>query len=177
MAVTADLDAFLLDHAGCERKASASALAMVSHYPDRPALVDALIGLAREELEHFHRVYGWIARRGLRLSPDTRNPYMTRLSREFREGSENYFLDRLLAAAIAEARGCERFALLGGALPPGDLADFYRELARAEVRHQELYVELARTYFPREDVARRLEELLEAEARIVEALPVRAALY
>jgi tRNA-(ms[2]io[6]A)-hydroxylase len=176
-AVVADLDAFLLDHASCERKASASALAMVSHYPDRPELVDALIGLAREELDHFHRVYAWIAKRGLHLAPDRRNPYMGRLSREFREGSASYFLDRLLAAGIAEARGCERFALVGAALPPGELADFYRELARAEVRHQELYLDLARTYFPRDEVERRLNELLEAEARIMAELPVRAALY
>jgi len=176
-AALADLDAFLIDHASCERKASASALAMVSHYPDRPELVDALIGLAREELDHFHRVYGWIAKRGLRLAPDQRNPYMGRLSNEFREGTASYFLDRLLAAGIAEARGCERFALVGAALPPGDLADFYRELARAEVRHHELYLELARTYFPRDQVERRLDELLEAEARIVAELPVRAALY
>jgi tRNA-(ms[2]io[6]A)-hydroxylase len=176
-AALGDLDAFLLDHAGCERKASASALAMVSHYPDRAELVDALIGLAREELDHFHRVYGWIARRGLRLAPDTRNPYMGRLAAEFREGSDGYFLDRLLAAGIAEARGCERFALLGAALPSGELADFYRELARAEVRHQELYLELARRYFPTTDVDRRLDELLDAEAKIVAELPVRAALY
>ncbi len=175
--VLADLDAFLIDHAACERKASASAMAMVSHYPDRADLVDALIGVAREELEHFHRVYRWLARRGLRLGPDTRNAYMGRLAAEFRDGSENYFLDRLLAAAIAEARGCERFALLGSALDAGELADFYRELARTEVRHRDLYVELARKYFPNEEVESRLAELVDVEARIVRELPVRATLY
>jgi tRNA-(ms[2]io[6]A)-hydroxylase len=176
-AVIEDFDAFLRDHAACERKASASALAMVSHYPDRPELVDALIGLAREELDHFHQVYRWITRRGLRLAPDTRNPYMGRLAREFREGSEGYFLDRLIAAAIAEARGCERFALVAAALPPGDLAQFYRELARAEVRHQDLYLQLARKYFASGLVDSRLAELLDAEAQIIDELPIRAALY
>ncbi len=52
-AVLKDFDAFLLDHASCERKASATALAFTTHYPDRPELVAAMIELAREELEHF----------------------------------------------------------------------------------------------------------------------------
>jgi hypothetical protein len=38
--VLGDLDAFLLDHAACERKASATAMKFVTHYPDRPELVN-----------------------------------------------------------------------------------------------------------------------------------------
>ena len=45
-----DFDAFLLDHAACERKASAMAMSMVSHYPDKPDLVMAMADLAIEEL-------------------------------------------------------------------------------------------------------------------------------
>ena len=55
-AVTADLDAFLADHAANERKVSGSALRLAVHYPERRPLVDAMVGLAREELEHFARV-------------------------------------------------------------------------------------------------------------------------
>jgi tRNA-(ms[2]io[6]A)-hydroxylase len=175
--VLADFDAFLLDHAGCERKASAAALALVAHYPDRRSLVNECLGLAREELSHFEAVWRLLDARGLTLRADTRSPYMDRLAREFRQGSEAYFLDRLLAAAIAEARGCERFGLVAAALPEGHEREFYREIARAEVRHQELYVRLAREYFPQPEVDRRLEELLSAEARIVAALPLRPALY
>jgi tRNA-(ms[2]io[6]A)-hydroxylase len=172
-----NLDAFLPDHAANERKASASALALVSHYPDRPELVARCIALAREELEHFERVVALMTARGLRLGADAKSAYLRALASEFREGSEPYFLDRLLAAAIAEARGCERFGLLAASLPPGDLRDFYRELARTEVRHHETYVELARRYFGAEAVERRLEDLLDAEARIVASLPIRPALY
>ena len=50
-------DAFLIDHAACERKASATGMWFVVRYPDRPVLLDPLIAFAREELEHFHRVY------------------------------------------------------------------------------------------------------------------------
>jgi tRNA-(ms[2]io[6]A)-hydroxylase len=176
-AVLGDFDAFLLDHAGCERKASAAALGLVAHYPDRRMLVRECLALAREELAHFEAVWRLLDGRGLTLRSDTRSPYMDRLAKEFRQGSDAYFLDRLLAAAIAEARGCERFGLVASALPEGRERDFYREIARAEVRHQELYLDLARTYFQVGEVEERLSELLDAEARIVGELPVRAALY
>ncbi len=176
-AVLADFDAFLLDHASNERKASASAMALVAHYPDRAELVARSIALAREELEHFQQVFERLAARGLVLGPDRKSAYLARLAREFREGSRPYFLDRLLTAAIAEARGCERFGLLAAALPAGPMRDFYRDIARSEVRHRDLYVDLARIYFDAPSVEARLEELLEAEARIVAELPVRPALY
>ncbi len=176
-AVLADFDAFLLDHAACERKASASALAFVAHYPDRRELVSECIALAQEELAHFSAVWQRLDARGLRLGPDTRNPYMERLSREFRQGSDAYFLDRLLCAGIAEARGCERFGLVAAGLTPGEPQEFYREIARAEVRHQDLYLRLAALYFDAPEVEERLDALLSAEARIVGELPMRAALY
>lgn len=178
-AVLADFDAFLLDHASCERKASASAMAFVAHYPDRAELVTACIALAREELEHFERVAELVARRGLVLAPDRKDPYMQALAGGFRRGSDVYFLDRLLTAGVAEARGCERFALVAAGLPEaeGDLKAFYRDLARAEVHHQDLYLGLADLYFEKAQAAARLEEILDAEARVLAALPVRAALY
>ena len=176
-AVLADLDAFLLDHAANERKASAAALALVAHYPDRRELVERCIALAIEELEHFRDVHTHLGERGLTAGPDTRSEYLRRLAASFRAGSEDYFLDRLVTAAIVEARGCERFGLVAAALPPGALKELYRELARSEVRHQELYLELARIYFDETAVAPRLEELLEAEAQVIAELPIRAALY
>jgi tRNA-(ms[2]io[6]A)-hydroxylase len=176
-AVLADLDAFLIDHAANERKASAAALALVAHYPDRPELVARCIALAREELAHFEEVVKRVAERGRTLGPDVRSVYLGRLAREYRQGSEAYFLDRLVTGAIVEARGCERFGLLAAALPDGTLKDFYRDLARTEVRHLETYLDLARTYFVPREVEERLEELLDAEARVMESLPLRAALY
>ncbi|HKA36489.1 MAG TPA: tRNA-(ms[2]io[6]A)-hydroxylase [Thermoanaerobaculia bacterium] len=176
-AVLRDFDSFLQDHANCERKASGSAMNLVSHYPDRPELVSAMIELAREELDHFAQVYARMAARGVRLGPDRKDPYVRRISGEFRKGSDEYFLDRLLVAGILEARGCERFGLVATALAPGDMKDFYREIARSEVRHQGLYLELAKLYFDEPAIEARLEELLDAEARIVAALPPRAALH
>lgn len=176
-AVLADFDAFLLDHAANERKASSSAMALVAHYPDRSELVERCIALAIEELQHFGQVHAWIAQRRLVLGPDTRSAYLQRLRKEFREGSDTYFLDRLLTAGIVEARGCERFGLVAAALPTGSLKEFYRDLARSEARHQELYIDLARAYFAEDAVEARMEELLEVEARVMAELPIRASLY
>ncbi len=176
-AVLHDFDAFLRDHANCERKASGSAMNMVSHYPDRQELVAAMIDLAREELEHFHGVYQHMASRGLALGPDLKDPYVHRLSREYRKGSDAYFLDRLLAGGILEARGCERFGLVAKALTTGPLKDFYRAITRSEARHQDLFVRLALLYFDPAAVEARLDELLEVEACIVAELPPRPALH
>jgi len=176
-AVLKDFDAFLLDHANCERKASATALTMVSHYPDRKELVDAMIALAREELEHFQQVYERIAERGLILAADTKDPYVGRLSQEFRKGSDAYFLDRLLVAGIVEARGCERFGLIAQALPPGPLKEFYRDIANSEARHRGLFVRLARVYFDEATVDERLDQLLSIEADVVRTLPPRPAVH
>ena len=50
-AVFANFDAFLIDHAACERKASATGMSFVVKYPDRRLLLDPMIEFAREMLE------------------------------------------------------------------------------------------------------------------------------
>lgn len=175
--VVSDLDAFLLDHAACERKASAMALKLATHYPDKPELVESMIELAREELEHFQQVYGWIAKRGLQLAPDTRDPYVGALRRLARTDRRLYFLDQLVLAGVIEARGCERFGLVGEALPEGPLKDFYKHITSSEARHHGLFLRLAKIYFPVSEVDSRLQEILRDEAKIVQDLPIRAALH
>jgi tRNA-(ms[2]io[6]A)-hydroxylase len=176
-AVLGSFDAFLLDHAACERKASANALSLVAHYPDRRELVSAMIEVAREELEHFQQVYQILEARGQQLGGDSKDLYLAGLRAQVRNGRDAYFLDRLLIGAIAEARGHERFALLAGALSDAKLAGFYAALVRSEQRHADLFVELAHTYFAAEQVDSRLAELLACEADVVSKLPVTAALH
>lgn len=170
-------DGFLLDHAACERKASGSALSLVAHYPDRLELVSEMIRLAREELDHFAQVYELIAARGLQLGPDRKDAYLRELHRLVRNGREHYFLDRLLISGIAEARGCERFDRIAGALADANLARFYSNLSQSESRHADLFVRLANCYFEPEAVSQRLESLLIDEAQIVAELPLIAALH
>lgn len=175
--VLADFDTFLLDHAACERKASATAMVFVSHYPDKTELVDAMIEMAREELEHFHRVHRLLVPRGLVLGQDTKNPYVNRLLKEVRRGTDEYFLDRLLLTGIIESRGCERFGMVARGLPPGELKDFYLDITRSESRHHMLFVRFARQYFPADVVTARLDELLDIEAAIIRELPLRPAVH
>lgn len=176
-AVKRDFGAFLADHASCERKASATALGLVAHYPDRAELVRTMIGLAQEELEHFAQVVALLQARGLILRRDEKDPYVNALLKFTRRGSEAYFLDRLLLGGIVEARGCERFGLLAEALDDAEMRAFYREITRSEARHHGLFLRLSRRYFAAAEVQTRLSELLDAEAAIVASLPHRAALH
>lgn len=177
-AVRGDLDAFLQDHAANERKVSASALQLAVQHPERRALVDAMVALAREELEHFARVHELLGRRGQGLGQDAPDPYMGALRALVRKADvRTYLLDRLLVFAIVEARACERFGLLAAGLADAGLRAFYAELTRAEARHHALFVRLAHDVAARDAVATRLAEVLDAEAAIVAALPLRAALH
>lgn len=176
-AVVDALDVFLPDHAAAEKKASSMALTMVSHYPDKPELVAAMIDLAMEELSHFRAVVKLMRARGLTLLPDQKDLYVNALRRSFRQGKQQYFLDRLLIAGIVEARGAERFGLVAAALPEGELKQFYQSITRSELEHQGLFIEFAGKYFDSAEVQSRLDELLIVEADIVRELPVRPALH
>lgn len=176
-AVMADFDSFLLDHAAAEKKASGMAISMLSHYPDKVELVAAMADLAVEELTHYREVVKWIHRRGLLTAADRKDPYVLAVRAAIRKGREAYLLDRLLTASIIEARGAERFALVAQALPAGPLQKFYQSIARSEARHFELFLDLAHQYLPAPQIAQRWDELLDIEAGIVAALPIRAALH
>lgn len=175
--VLADFDAFLLDHATCERKASATALSLVSHYPNRRILVQEMMVLAREELEHFHQMLWIIQAKNLTLQPDEKDLYVQELRKETRRGTEKYFLDRLLVGGIVEARGCERFGKVAHALAPGPLKAFYQGIARSESQHHVLFYRVARNYFDASEVDGRLNELLDHEAEVIQRLPIRPIVH
>lgn len=175
--VVSAMGTFLPDHAAAEKKASAMAMGMVAHYPDRTELVTAMIDLALEELVHFKAVVRLMHARGLSLQPDEKDHYINALRSAFRNGKELFFMDRLLIAGIVEARGAERFGLVADALPAGDLKRFYRSITRSEKAHQGLFLQLANRYFDASEVQVRLDELLDLEAVIVNDLPIRPALH
>jgi len=176
-AVLADFDTFLLDHAANERKASASALTFIVRYPDKTEIIEPLIQLAREELTHFHRVYKWIAARGLIFKRDEKDPYLHALRKSLPNNPEEDLLNRLIMAGVVEARGCERFRMVGEAITDPELAQFYTDLALSEARHAELFEELARHYYEDTRVSDRRDTLLEHEAHIIKDLPIRSALH
>jgi tRNA-(ms[2]io[6]A)-hydroxylase len=176
-AVMADFDRFLLDHAAAEKKASGMAISMLSHYPDKKELVAAMADLAIEELIHYREVVKLIHERGNITGKDEKDPYVIELRQAFRNGKEDYFLDRLLVAGIIEARGAERFGLIASHLEAGPLKDLYQAITRSEEEHTDLMVDLASLYFEKQIIAERLDELLDIEAKITAKLPFRAALH
>ncbi len=173
----ADFDSFLKDHAACERKAAALAMSMVQHYPDKPDLIRGMMDLAMEEMAHFREVIKIMLAKGLQQDNDEKDPYIKALLQQMGKGKKAYLLDRLLIFSIVEKRGHERFHLMGEALEDAKLKDFYQRLAKAEYRHYTLFMDLALQYFPADEVTARLDELLDAEAAIIEVLPLRAAVH
>jgi tRNA 2-(methylsulfanyl)-N6-isopentenyladenosine37 hydroxylase len=170
----ADLERILQDHAHCEKKAAASALKLIADHPDRPELVRALAKLAQEEMQHFLAVLTEMGRRGVPLPPDEGDPYAQALFRLVRtgNGAAAKRVDRLLVAALIEARSRERLGLLADALPDARLREVYARLAQSEAGHETLFVDLARGHDEGVDADGRLVALAVEEARIVAGLPV-----
>ena len=172
----ADLDRTLSDHVHCEKKAAASALKLVADHPDLPDLVGSLARLAQEEQHHFLAVLAELQRRGAPLLPDDGDPYAQALLRLVRGGAGR-LVDRLLVAALIEARSQERLAILAGALPEPRLRELYDRLARSEAGHEQLFLDLARRHGGEAEPGARLAALSEAEARIVAGLPLAARIH
>ena len=173
-----NFDVFLADHADCERKASAMAMALVSKCPDRTEMIPSLVDLALEELLHFKQVYALMEKRGVQLSPVAINdPYVNALLKLCRSPKEERLLDKLLMLSIVEARGAERFRIVAQALKDPELKAFYRRLYMAEARHGSLFVNLAMNYFDERVIGTRLSGLLKAEGEIIQRLEWRPSLH
>ena len=176
--VQKNFDAFLIDHALNERKASASAMTLVAHYPDRAQLVEVMIELAIEELNHFKQVMKIITSRNLIIENEKKDPYVNELRRHMKKSdSEAYLLDRLLSGAVIEARGEERFCLLAENLSDQALRSFYARISASEARHFCLFLDLADKYFHRKTVEDRLSEWIEIEKLAIESLPITNRLH
>ena len=176
--VQKNFDAFLIDHALNERKASASAMTLVAHYPDRAELVEVMIELAIEELNHFKQVMKIIASRNLIIENEKKDPYVNELRRHMKKSDSGaYLLDRLLSGAVIEARGEERFSLLAENLSDQALRSFYARISASEARHFCLFLDLADKYFHRQTIEDRLSEWIEIEKLAIESLPITNRLH
>src|SRR5580700_2800941 len=169
------LEDILTDHAWCEQKAATSCISLISRYPARQRLVEALSPIVTEEWGHFRLVLAELQKRALRLGPQRKDQYVNKL-REFERkgGSETQrFLDQLLSFALIEARSCERFKRLSEGLDDTYLRQFYRRFMESEAGHYHLFIELAETYLDKEQVRKRWAEWLAYEAQLMSALEVR----
>ena len=166
----------LNDHAHLEKKAAANALELLNRWPEpRPPenWVAAMTAVARDEVEHLAVVCRILARRGGRLTKQHSNRYAAELRALVRQGEgKSELVDRLMVSALIEARSCERFKLLGQACEEdAELRKLYRGLWASEHGHYRTFIQLAEEIEPAEHVARRWEEMLDAEAKIISEQP------
>ncbi len=165
-----NIEEVLTDHAYCEQKAATNAISIMISFPYYTDLVDEMIKLSKEELTHFEMVHQKIKDRGLRLGFERKDEYVNDLYRFMRKGhkKEIVLIDRLLFAAMIEARSCERFKLLSEQINDSDLREFYRELMISEATHYTMFIGFARKYGNEvEDVEARWQEWLKFEAGLL----------
>jgi tRNA-(ms[2]io[6]A)-hydroxylase len=167
----------LLDHLQCEMKAATVAQSLITKNPNLGMLVRPLIDLAHEELAHYRLIHELVTRRGVSPEPIAPSPYMQELRGRAGRGRIEPLLDRLLEAALVEARSCERFHLLASAARDGEIADLFRDLVASEARHAHLYVDLSRKLFDPGRASERLTELARIESDVLAHLPPGTALH
>jgi tRNA-(ms[2]io[6]A)-hydroxylase len=169
--VESNIEEILTDHAFCEQKAASNAITLIVQNPNLADLVQEMIALAQEELEHFKRVHDLILARGYVLGKERKDNYVNEL-RKFiiiGGGREAQLIDRLLFSAMIEARSCERFKVLSENINDKQLADFYHELMISEAGHYTMFIGLARKYAVSINVETRWKEFLTYEAHVIQS--------
>ncbi|MFM1931197.1 MAG: hypothetical protein RL226_500 [Bacteroidota bacterium] len=159
----------LTDHAWCEQKAASNAISTIVRFPEHPELVEELTRISLEEMEHFGMVHAKIKERGLVLGFERKDQYVHDLAAFIRKGGsrKQELVERLLFAAMIEARSCERFRLLSEELEDDDLRQFYRELMVSEAGHYTTFITFAKKYGDPHEVDRRWQEFLDFESSLM----------
>jgi tRNA 2-(methylsulfanyl)-N6-isopentenyladenosine37 hydroxylase len=165
--VSLHLPEILIDHAHCEKKAAACAMNLIMAYVDHPELVDELVQIVNEELDHFRQVLALLNQRNIPFSRQLAGGYGRQLNDLVRKFEPARAIDRFLIASLIEARSCERFALLRDHVADPQLAEFYGSLFESEARHHTTYVRMAKTFGSDEEIRQRLEELSALESEII----------
>lgn len=174
VAVLSEPFSLLVDHAFLEKKAATNALELLTRWPNDwlDGWVEAMTGVARDEMSHLAQVIRILLSRGGRMDRFHKNPYANALRALVRKASRQELLDRLLVAALIEVRSCERFSVLAAASTDAELAGFYRTLYSSELGHYRIFLRLAGKFTAPAEVDARWEEMLAAEAVILAAQEV-----
>ena len=164
-----NLEEILTDHAWCEQKAATNAISLITLNSELTDMVTDLLEVAREELQHFHQVHEIIKSRGFQLGRERKDDYVNDLYKFMKKGGSRteHLVERLLFAAMIEARSCERFKVLSDHIQDEELAKFYRDLMVSEANHYTLFLNYAKKYGKGVDVAKRWKEWLDGEAAII----------
>jgi tRNA 2-(methylsulfanyl)-N6-isopentenyladenosine37 hydroxylase len=167
--VEKDIEEILTDHAYCEQKAASNAISCIVKFPEYPDVVDEMVRICNEEMTHFGMVHDELKKRGLKLGRERKDPYVHDLMEFIMKGGsrEEQFVDRMLFAAMIEARSCERFRLLSENIADEELRAFYRSLMESEAEHYTTFLGFARKYGDRTNVDERWKQFLDFEATLM----------
>ncbi|MDQ1148497.1 tRNA-(ms[2]io[6]A)-hydroxylase [Sphingobacterium zeae] len=174
-----NLEEILTDHAWCEQKAASNAISLITNNSEYEDLVHELTAIAIEEMEHFKMVIDIIKERGYTLGRERKDDYVGQLMKfSKKDGSRNMaFIDRLLFAAMIEARSCERFRVLSQNIQDKELAKFYYDLMVSEANHYTTFLNFARKYAIDVDVERRWKEWLDFEGKLIQSYGNKEAIH
>lgn len=174
-----NLEEILTDHAWCEQKAATNAINLIADNCEHMDLVQELTVIALEEMEHFKQVVDLIKKRGYTLGRGRKDDYVGQLMKFCKkDGSRNTaFIERLLFAAMIEARSCERFRVLSLNIKDEELAKFYHELMVSEAGHYTTFLNFARKYTIDIDVDKRWKEWLAFEGELIQTYGKKEAIH
>ena len=176
-----NLPELLTDHAWCEQKAASNAISLMVSYPEYPRLVEQMVQIAQEELIHFAQVHERILQRGWQLGRERKDEYVNEIAAFMKKGGNRVdnLVERLLFAALIEARSCERFRVLSEYLADKDseLAAFYHDLMASEADHYTVFLGFARQVGGREKVDARWREFLAYEGELIQRYGQRETMH
>ncbi|GLB50139.1 tRNA-(ms[2]io[6]A)-hydroxylase [Neptunitalea lumnitzerae] len=177
--VEKNIHEILTDHAFCEQKATSTAISFIVLFPEYTDLVQEMTALVKEEISHFKMVHDKIIARGWTLGRDRKDEYVNKLMTFFPKGGSrvDFMVNKLLYAALIEARSCERFRLLSEEINDAELAEFYRNLMASEANHYTMFLGFARKYGKREEVDKKWQDLLNFEAEIMKELGTKETMH
>ena len=90
----------LIDHANCEKKAAATALALMHRYTGNTGLLNKMSRLAREELRHFEQVVKLMTRRDICYRSLSASRYAQGLHKGVRRQEPGRLIDTLIVGAL-----------------------------------------------------------------------------
>ena len=161
----------LTDHAWCEQKAATNAIGLITMVPEHTEMVTELLAIAQEELDHFNQVHEIIKERGGILGRTRKDDYVNDLVKFIVKGGDrkDLLVDKMLFAAMIEARSCERFKVLTENIKDAELKKFYNDLMISEANHYTTFIGFARQIGDPEKVNQRWEEWLAYEAEVIKS--------
>jgi len=165
-----NLQQILTDHAFLEQKAASNAVSIIINYSEETELVKEMSNIAIEEMQHFKMVHLLMVKRGMVLGREQKNDYAIRLQKFFNKtkNRKDALIQRLLVAALIEARSCERFKVFSENMEDEELSKFYNNLMISEANHYTTFLKFARDYEDREIVDKKWNALVAFEAEMMQ---------